>query len=53
MTAGGYGAAGVLFCALNPGACFAAAGLMPVPSPEDHQFVEPFPPGSWPLICRA
>jgi len=33
--------ASVLFCALNPGDCFAAVRLMPVPSPADDQFVEP------------
>src|SRR5215472_17407348 len=50
----------VLFCALNPGACLAAARLMPVPSPEDDQFVEPSnatmpsrtPPFVW-LICAV
>src|SRR5215472_13182110 len=31
----------VLFCALNPGACLALVRLMPVPSPEVDQFVEP------------
>jgi hypothetical protein len=33
--------ASVLFCALNPGACLAAVRLIPVPSPDDDQLVEP------------